>query len=576
MRSRNEQNGLETTVISGTYAALLSIRITDTNTVNKNDFLGFEIKRDDLTENESFPLRGFKYFMASAKKLAPGQLFDTDKHPVQSFFWEDFTIKPAHKYVYHVIPVYGKPLKLEYGAECQVAVDSEIADGEVHSVYFNRGVAGSVAYSREFENKRPDQMTDAEKAKALTWLSRGLEEALLGFIDKAISKKFGIRAAFYEFAYLPVLEKLQQAIDSGCDVQIVYDSRAEEVENDEAIKEAGLKRTLVKGGKTIHILTPRTKDPQVPSHNKFMVLMDGTNPVEVWTGSTNITDKGIFGQCNVGHIVKDPKIAGKYFTYWTELQKDPEINDFKGKVLSGQADITGIDAFTDDITVFFSPREKKDILITYSAFIESAEELVCGIFPFSFSKDMKAALAKASDHLKYILVDKIGNAGGITKIDGNTVIVNGAFFNKAMFDWLTEINSGILLNKKPNPVIGTNYVHNKVLLIDPLGKTPVIIIGSANFSDASVLTNDENTMVIKGGKDLRRVADIYFTEFYRIFHQFFVRKATIEINKDQPTDADAANNPLHLVTDHSWVGVFAKDGVKVKMQDLLKKMPLDL
>jgi len=575
MRNRNQKNGLEVTALTGTFVTLLCVRIMDNKKVNKKDFLGFEIRRDDLTENESYPLRGFKYFTQTAERFDPGQLFDTDKHPVQSFFWEDFTVKYEHKYVYHIIPVYGKPKNLKYGDEVSVTIESEKNTGILHSVYFNMGVSGSLAYARKFKNKRPDQMTEKEKAYARKWLSRGLEEALLNFIDNAIKNKYGLRIAFYEFTYAPVLMKLQEAVDKGCDVQIVYDSREEKDDNDEAIKKSGLVRTVTKGGKTINVLTRRTKDPQVPSHNKFMVLMDGDNPIEVWTGSTNITDKGILGHSNVGHWVRNKAIAKRYLQYWLKLQNDPEIEDFQSEVVSIQKDIDDITSFTDDITVFFSPRSKKAILKTYAKFIESTQQLVCGIFPFSFNKDMKASLSQKTDHLKYLLVDRISNADGIVKKDNNTIIVNGAYFAKPMFDWLEEINSGILLNKNHNPVVGTNYVHNKILLIDPLTDKPKLIIGSANFSDPSVTSNDENTLVIKGGKDLRRICDIYFTEFYRMFHHFIVRKATQEINKDKPTDVDDKNNPIHLKTTNEWVTAFNRDGVKIKMQDLLSKMPLD-
>jgi len=575
MRNRNEKNGLEVTVVAGTNVALLSVRITDSKNVNLNDFLGFEINRDDLTEKESYPLKGFKYFPETVNKTEQGQLYDTDKQPVQSFFWEDYTVKYEHKYVYHIIPVYGKPKNLRYGGEVSVDIQSEKKEGATHSVYFNMGVSGSLAYARKFENKRPDQMSEKEKESARRWLSRGLEEALLGFIDNAINNKYGLRCAFYEFTYSPVLEKLQEAVDKGCDVQIIYDSREQEEENDDAIKSAGLKRTATLAGKKLNILTRRIKDPQVPSHNKFMILMDGDTPVEVWTGSTNITDKGILGHSNVGHIVKSKPLAKKYLEYWEELHKDPEIDDFKPEVAGIQDDILNPEDFKDDITVFFSPRPHKEILKTYAKFIDSANQMVCGIFPFSFSKDMKASLGEKTNHLKYILVDKIGNASGIVKKDGNTVIVNGAYFAKAMFDWLDEINSGILLNKKPNPMIGTNYVHNKLLLIDPLSQKPVIIMGSANFSDASVGSNDENTLVIKGGKDLRRISDIYFTEFYRIFHHFFVRKATQEINKGKSAAVSDKNNPIHLKTTNEWVSGFNGDGVKVLMQKQLAEMPLD-
>lgn len=64
-------------------------------------------------------------------------------------------------------------------------------------------------------------------------------------------------------------------------------------------------------------------------------------------------------------------------------------------------------------------------------------------------------------------------------------------------------------------------------------------------------------------------------EFYRIFHHFFVRKATQEISKGKETSSDSKNNPIHLKADNSWVDGFNKDEVKVKMQEQLKEMSLD-
>ena len=37
-----------------------------------------------------------------------------------------------------------------------------------------------------------------------------------------------------------------------------------------------------------------------------------------------------------------------------------------------------------------------------------------------------------------------------------------------------------------------SYIHSKFLLIDPLGKDPIVVTGSANFSKASTNDNDEN------------------------------------------------------------------------------------
>ena len=52
-----------------------------------------------------------------------------------------------------------------------------------HDIYFNRGAAGSQAYARKFEETKPDQTKP--ESEQMTWLSRGLFEALTRFIARA-------------------------------------------------------------------------------------------------------------------------------------------------------------------------------------------------------------------------------------------------------------------------------------------------------------------------------------------------------------------------------------------------------
>jgi phosphatidylserine/phosphatidylglycerophosphate/cardiolipin synthase-like enzyme len=83
------------------------------------------------------------------------------------------------------------------------------------------------------------------------------------------------------------------------------------------------------------------------------------------------------------------------------------------------------------------------------------------------------------------------------------------------------------------------------MLVDPLSSNPIVITGSANFSDASVNTNHENMLVIRGDT---RVADIYLGEFMRQFSSYAFRDAAAA------KGADAANfKPQDLLTDNSWI-----------------------
>ena len=64
------------------------------------------------------------------------------------------------------------------------------------------------------------------------------------------------------------------------------------------------------------------------------------------------------------------------------------------------------------------------------------------------------------------------------------------------------------------------FIHTKFLLVDPLSNDPLVCTGSANFSGGSLTSNDENMLLIRGDT---RVADIYLTEFDRIFRHFYFR-----------------------------------------------------
>ena len=58
-------------------------------------------------------------------------------------------------------------------------------------------------------------------------------------------------------------------------------------------------------------------------------------------------------------------------------------------------------------------------------------------------------------------------------------------------------------------------MHTKFFLIDPLSARPVVVTGSGNLSRASVRTNDENMLVLRGA-EARRVARLYLVEFLRV------------------------------------------------------------
>ena len=104
------------------------------------------------------------------------------------------------------------------------------------------------------------------------------------------------------------------------------------------------------------------------------------------------------------------------------------------------------------------------------------------------------------------------------------------------------------------------FIHTKILLIDPTGDDPIVVTGSANFSPASVSSNDENMLVIRGDTG---VADVYLSEFMRLFTHYEFRRAITRPRGNSDRDT-VASQPVSarraLATDDTWVHRWYKPG----------------
>ncbi len=364
MRVRSSNAGVSAQAIAGTYVVLLGL---DATAAKRKGLLGFAIQRTDHKAKEEYWLKGYRTFKETDPNPPPATLVSTLDHPVQGFLWGDYTAKPETRYTYRIVPVYGRPKALKQGPGVEINVTTEPVDKGTHGVYFNRGVAGSQAYARKFGTRQPNEFLPDRKA--YLWLSRGLEEGMLAFIAQAKDSSYSLRAAFYEFNWPPVLDAFRVASEKGADVKIVYDARpgaSHPVEvSDKAIEKAKIRKLMIR----------RTANPNYISHNKFIVLLKNAKPVQIWTGSTNITEGGIFGQSNVGHIVRDPDTARHYLDYWTRLAGDPDIKDLRLSNVSATPDPV---AFPPEASIapVFSPRSSLNVLNWYAQGMQKAAKSV--------------------------------------------------------------------------------------------------------------------------------------------------------------------------------------------------------
>lgn len=538
MRIRKELNDVSLHVITGTHVVMLCL---DSSDAARKGLLGFYLSRKELETGKVTDLIGTKRFEKNSTK--------DDVKLIQDFIWGDYTAKPNVAYEYSATPIYGTPGAIKKGATITVSASTEDPNEGTHGVFFNRGTVGQ-AYSRQFDNKSPDEVPDN---KAYKWLSRGLEEGMLEYISQAKNTDYGLRVAAYEFDYVPVIQALYDTSLAGADVKIVYDrTKGGPWENtDKAVAQVpGVEKLMI----------PRSANSSI-KHNKFIVLLYKGKPVQVWMGSTNFTKGGIFGQSNVGHIVRDEQIAADYLDYWTRLSKNPDMKDIraandahtptpKGKVSKG-------------ITPIFSPRTDLSVLQWYGEQIKTAGQSIGFTAAFGVNADFATIMSKEDATLRYILLEEEGNTFDVFKNTKNNRIAVGAVLND------DEIKSNGLKSWEAEYLTGLNdhvkYLHTKYLFIDPMTDNPTLITGSANFSKSSTNSNDENMIIIQGDT---RVVDIYLTEFTRLFNHFEFRDQLghLDIGNENGNGNGKSKFSNYLFTDDSWTEVFFMDGTQNKKQ----------
>ena len=96
------------------------------------------------------------------------------------------------------------------------------------------------------------------------------------------------------------------------------------------------------------------------------------------------------------------------------------------------------------------------------------------------------------------------------------------------------------------------HIHSKIILADPFGDDPILVTGSANYSNNSTIHNDSNSLLVRGNT---AVADIYATEFLRMFEHYRFRA-----EKAKAEAAKATEPPLGLKEDDSWSAPYYVEG----------------
>ena len=329
--------------------------------------------------------------------------------PFQRFRWSDYTLKPEQAYRFEVFPVRGSFPALTID-EPPVALTLRPSQHSVDGVgiHVNRGVTSAFAYLDRFKLQHPSDVADGS---AYRWLSRGLKEALLGFIAAAQPGE-ALHVCIYEFVDEEIAEALRAARIRGVVVDIVYHAKP----GDHATAE---NEHMLDAKELDQVATARRRVGNI-SHNKFIVHLVGGQPVRLFTGTANFSQNAFYFQTNAAVTLEDPAVAAAYEDYFRVLKDDPartgpasNATEIRNRVRAILERINIVSPRRFEST-YFSPLRKLDIVDRAIDMIGRAQSCVFVSSPFGLDRRIVEALGQNSED---ILEYGLANAAARKKIE---------------------------------------------------------------------------------------------------------------------------------------------------------------
>lgn len=565
MRSSVTENGLIVKAYAGVTGVLLAFNFQSDR--SRKGLLGFAIERQNPDGTTSF-LEGMVPFQGQPHN--PGDPIPTNKSPIQKFRWSDYTAKPGTQYTYTVHPARGTSarLQLDPGAKISVTTESNSALQVIGNparivTVSNRAAASSQAFSREFpattaklntalgKAKPKGQTTKTEgilSAAEMAWLSNGLKEEIVNFINLAKDATSALDIAIYQYELPDIYGAINTAWSNGVQVRLIYHAKKGDVQTTKNETSAAVLPASDKYGRITNAIF----------HHKFIILSKvagGTRiPQAVLCGSTNFTLNGVYAQANNVQITSDPVVMSKYAAQFEFLFNQPAHDPAATSVHDTELNPLSP---TLPLQVGFSPRAGRGDLTLFATLINAARQDV--LFATAFGIDpvvMGALQGQPNDSiLRYGIQDK--PTAGVTGIhaDRTADFEAAATLPVGVEGWLDE-------HRMPG-VKGTILIHDKIIVIDFSSNEPVVINGSHNYSNAASKSNDENYLIIRGNT---AVADCLGVEVLRLYDHYRFRFVTGQSAAKKGGKATLVHAPFYLDPTDGWTNDYY-DPTKLKFAD---------
>jgi phosphatidylserine/phosphatidylglycerophosphate/cardiolipin synthase-like enzyme len=290
-------------------------------------------------------------------------------------------------------------------------------------------------------------------------------------VEKINAAQSSIHIASFEFDLTPVAEALIAAKQRGVDVRWVTDDE----HGLEADEEPGQGQFAMLQDAGIEV---RSDTRSALMHNKFWIF-DGQI---VWTGSTNITENGIFEQDNNVVVVQSQPLAAIYEREFQEMW-------------DGQFGPRSPSTIDEQVTTV----NGSQIVVVFTSEDPALENAIVPI----------VASAKTSIRFLTFSFTDFPLADAMSQRFDAGIDVQGVFERVGSETEASELRT-LMCRKLPVKQDGNpGFMHHKVIVIDDR----IVITGSMNFSTNAEESNDENVIII----DNAEIAALYLQEFDRVW-----------------------------------------------------------
>jgi len=290
-------------------------------------------------------------------------------------------------------------------------------------------------------------------------------------IEKIDAAQNNIHIAAFEFNLTPVAEALIAARQRGVDVRWVTDNEnglEADVEPDRGqfamLQQAGIE--------------VKADDRSALMHNKFWIF----DSQVVWTGSTNITENGVFKQNNNTIVIHSPELALIYEREFQEMWAGQFGPTSPSQLAEQTITLNG-----SQIVVVFTP-EDGALERAIIPIVRSAGKSI-RFLAFSFTD--------------YPLADAMSQRAS------SGVDVAGVFEKVGSETDAAELRTLFCARVPVRQDGNSAFMHHKVIVVDER----IVITGSLNFSTSAETANDENVLII----DSPEIASLYLQEFGRVW-----------------------------------------------------------